>query len=221
MHSDETMMLNEFVESYLAMESIRSRSFSMSAFKKLDRIDEMLNYARTHLRALSSGSSREVFVLSSSKVLKIAIDELGIEQNQNEVEVSSAAPSSIIARVKHHDDQHRWIVAELVHPFDNEEQFKSALGLRFPRSSIWLLLNVAGARNFDQQLAMYVTNNGDLKRPHVVSFLHDLRQLLALGLSQGELEHAQQWGRTSDGRVVVLDYGLSKKLQKKHFGVAW
>jgi len=48
--------------------------FSLDEFKKLQDDEEILDYANERLEHMGRGSSRQVYILSSQKVLKIAYD---------------------------------------------------------------------------------------------------------------------------------------------------
>jgi hypothetical protein len=54
----------------------KSGKFDLSKFKGLDP-SEMFEYAKSTLEEIGRGSSRAAFVLSSGKVLKIAVHQVG------------------------------------------------------------------------------------------------------------------------------------------------
>jgi len=90
--------------------------------------------------AIGVGSSRVVYALSSSKVLKIAkapaqhsrLDATGagIAQNKAEVELSqNPKAGNVLAKVYDHDEQYRWIVMEIARPL-SQIKFEKILGIQ-------------------------------------------------------------------------------------------
>lgn len=58
--------------------------------KELDQLPtnkQMLTYCRENLTRLGKGSSREVFALSDTLVIKIALGGVGVKQNENEIRI--------------------------------------------------------------------------------------------------------------------------------------
>lgn len=59
----------------------------IDALNELDTNKSMLKYCRANLTLLGKGSSREVFALSRTLVIKIALGSVGVKQNTNEIRV--------------------------------------------------------------------------------------------------------------------------------------
>ena len=65
--------------------------YNNSIINELDNISSIKNklkFAQENLNLVGSGSARTVFALEEDKVLKIAKDERGIEQNKVEINIS-------------------------------------------------------------------------------------------------------------------------------------
>lgn len=91
-------------------------------------------YATNTLPKLGQGSSRVTFAYSGDKVLKIAMNNAGIEQNRNEVQAFQQAESGgfadIVTKVYNWDkNSFKWVIEELVKPFDNDKDVYVSLGL--------------------------------------------------------------------------------------------
>ena len=90
-------------------------------------------YARDFLPIQSSGeaegSSRCVFAYSGGKVLKIAMNQAGIAQNEAEVEIYKAnSNNGVVTKVYDYAPDCKWVIAELVKPFTGSE-FNTFLGM--------------------------------------------------------------------------------------------
>jgi len=88
---------------------------------RLRDIASVNDYASRTLRKIDTGSSRDVYTLSSKKVLKVALHEVGVEQNLNEwkhTEFSSVLPITVTHVC---DEFGLWVVAELVKPMSAQE----------------------------------------------------------------------------------------------------
>ena len=59
----------------------------LKALDLLPTNNAMLKYCRENLTRIGKGSSREVFALSSTLVVKVAMGGVGVKQNENEIRV--------------------------------------------------------------------------------------------------------------------------------------
>ena len=92
-----------------------------------------LEYVHKTLPFINAGSSRSVYALSETEVLKMAMGEKGTTQNATEYKLfHSASPEvkEVLAKVlEPHDEEFQWIVMEKVKTFASEEEFHKYLGL--------------------------------------------------------------------------------------------
>lgn len=65
----------------------KSAKEHLAVLKNLPTNNDMLKYCCVNLHRLGRGSSREVFALSSTLVVKIALGSVGVKQNENEIRV--------------------------------------------------------------------------------------------------------------------------------------
>lgn len=166
------------------------------------RIESAQWYARSHLKKLGEGGARAAYLLTSRSVLKIALDEAGMDQNVEEAMASSDAPDDApIARVLRQSAPPMvWIVSELVRPVHGDAEFAELCG-------------------YDLQDVMHALQDARReltlgKRPteHSIGdpFIWRLWSFVSTNsvalLDVNKLEH---WGVTADGRLVLLDYGYT------------
>lgn len=222
--------LKKLIESYVFRTLLEFKStFRWDKFKQQEGVIEQLTYAKTNLPMLGFGSSRVGFALPNTKyVLKVARSAKGIAQNKNEVEVfTSPVNSKIIAKVFDSASDYSWIVAETVKEFpDNESgrsQFLDHTGLSFSITEkiIGLIGDYKGA--WKDNLGKAFARNSQvfpmIEKKYVPNpFFAAVESLMVQkGLSAGDLTKVEHWGKTADGRVVLLDYGLTREIWKNHY----
>lgn len=200
-----------------AIRDIKGKNFDISEFKKLTSSEQILKYAEERLEFLEKGSSRSVFVLSSRKVLKIAMPfrsdpdnsvEAGIAQNQHEVDVyTSSTTKSIVTRIYDFDPEYKWLISELVKPFKSSYEFGKLTNLYF--NSMMAYIDDVEKDRID-------LNSIPSEYLKFINPLINLTRVVE-NFDVGDLWQIGHWGKTSDGRVVILDYGLSQDIYEEYY----
>lgn len=187
------------------VDSERGRRFDFSKFKRLDDIDDMLHYASLYLEFLGKGSSRAAFIFSSRYALKVALNDKGLAQNEAEVNVYTNPTSKpIVAKIQAFDPRFRWLVSELVNPLQNEGEFKKLSGTDWEEFIEQIYdINIAGQHQ-----------EGRRYSPIALATATTMKQNQLL---LGDIDAIPHWGKTHDGRVVLLDYGLTSDIAKTHY----
>lgn len=194
----------------LIREAIRTlpgaEKFNMRKFSSLDDVSDMLKYARERLQPLGQeGSSRRAFLLSSGHVLKISLNNKGIEQSRHESKMSKELKSKMITKVREHDPMFRWIVSELVRPVSSPSEFESLSGMPWTDFKDGIR-----ALGFPDRPALQFKER---------EFLDGAIELISSGsLHYGDLLSLDHWGVTTDRNLVLLDYGTSKQIWKDLYG---
>lgn len=201
-------LLHEYVS--LMIESIRSKKgvnskmgsrFDLKKFKSLDNIHMMLNYAEQFLDPLGEGSSREAFALTSRHVLKVALNEKGLAQNQAELDVfTNPKTKGVVAQIYQSDDQDRWLIVDLVKPVKQEDEFAQLTGTDWASFRATLKKGLKGEEVWPDKFTQAALNVAK-----------------ANNLMFGDLGEMDHWGKTSDGRVVLLDYGFTRGVRDAHY----
>ncbi len=199
------------------------KKFNLAEFKNLKTTAEMVEYAYDRLEPVGSGSSRKVFILTSRKALKIAAssmmrdDKAGIAQNKEEVrffENPSVRP--VVAAVFDHDPEFRWIVSELVRPIEEESEFKSLTDCDWDQ-----IVNAISVMQYPDvdldvlrsELSNYEEQSGTITD----EMMQTLLDLEGAGLGSSDLKVLDHWGKTTMGRVVLLDSGFSTEVQEEFY----
>ena len=200
------LLLKEIYGSFLN----EKKYLDVEKFKKLSG-DEAEEYLNNHGKEFGEGSARKTYLIDSSKILKLAKGTKGIAQNEAEVSVyTNPNVRSVVAKIFDYHPDFRWVISELVRPMEasraGARDFSRLTGLDFnefisdlDRLSAYSSEEIDGLEHFsDFHKAVLQMMN------HESVLLADMR----------ELEH---WGKTSDGRVVLLDYGYTKETAKLYW----
>jgi len=164
---------------------------------------------------LGQGSSRRAYdvVWDGKRVaLKIALNDAGVDQNRAEVSSSErwAEFSDILALVRDVDPRYSWIVSDLVEPLgeDDVEGFEDLSGVE------WV--------NFENDLRKYLQHESQHYGKQPGRKVHPFtKKVIAFArrtnTKWGDLINLGHWGKTPDGRIVVLDYGFTEEVGAKHY----
>ena len=108
----ETMTF-ELLENMMVDEDYPS-TFDMEHFATLKKFNERVRYCEEHLKRISSGSARIVYMIDDTKVLKLAKNQKGLAQNEVEIQWGQDSYfSSILAHTFMYDQNDLWVEMEL------------------------------------------------------------------------------------------------------------
>jgi len=218
-------LLKEYIEELVLLEKIRKRQnndvryrsspsafqrFSINKFKEIynnEGINIASNYADETLTLFGHGSARNVYLLNSKTVLKISRDNFtGPAQNETEVDIyTNKLTKSIVAKIYDFDDKnYEWLVSELVNPVHDTDEFKKLTGADFYTFE-----------DIIEQPELYINTKFNFKIEKFTQKILDLMK--NTDLLPGDLISIEHWGKTSDQRVVLLDYGFTKKVMRDYY----
>lgn len=217
---------------YEAVRSLPSTKFNWNEFKKLK--SEHLRYARKTLKLLGEGSSRRTYLFSSHKVLKIAKNDAGRAQNKTEVEVfTNPQVKDITTKIFEYDDNYQWILSELVKPV-GEYGLSEWLGFTsLPTSDLLYIIlpykydypkntQVTGVDLINKLIKDKHGEKSDVFKSQIyhklVKFIRQLSKFVeATNMHYADLYVDDHYGFAPDGRLVVLDYGLSENTYDSYY----
>lgn len=207
------------------------RGFNLNHFKKLPTNLGKIRYAKSMLPHIGQGSARTVYAVSGDRVLKIAMNHKGIAQNQAEVDVflemDQAGFGSVVAKAIDYDPKYHWILSEAEQPFtrgyDAEQTFEKKTGVTFslfrvilrslhsfPLENIGLLGRSSHPTDFSNKLEKIAENPPFILKALEYAMRH-------LNLLEADLTHIEHYGKTADGRIVLLDYGFTHDVQMRYY----
>ena len=190
-------------------------SWNKDEFNKIHSYAGKVKYAAQHLQRISSGSGRVVFIIDDTKALKMAKNDRGVAQN--EVEVDWGAQDmygDIVAKIYDFDEVgYRWIEMELAKKL-SMSKFRELTGIN-DLNEFWEYLQYSGNNHNaepSKELIEKYDNNEFADR--VKSFMLDFDK------GYGDLARLNSYGlvnRNGKESVVIVDYGLSNQVHKKHY----
>jgi hypothetical protein len=169
------------------------------------------------------------FDLQDGTVLKMAWNDQGISQNQSEIQTFQRAKATglqdVLASITQSAHDKSWLVMEKVSPV-TEQEFANLAGVTFQVMRMVLKrFNEFGLMNqtinairadvqHDAQRAPERYKDGallkDLEQSRNSEFLEKLTSVVEVGaLNPGDLFDISHWGKTENGRLVILDYGMN------------
>jgi len=88
------------------------------------------------LKYMDSGSSRRVYRLNKTRVLKVASSKRGFEQNKYEVFVYNSVGDSLVARIYWYAPDYKWLISEYLDESDTTCRQESRVMSGIIRSGI-------------------------------------------------------------------------------------
>lgn len=200
-------LLREYIQ--LALEARLAPGFDTSMLKKLKTPPEIYDYVKDYLPEMGRGSSRATFLLGSRKILKLAKNQAGIGQNEAEVDVyTNPSTKGITTKIFEYDPKYNWLVAELVRPLKSGD---------FERMTRWGFDEFGSSLANVKAFGMTPRAKEDIPN-HMKKFFDDVIQVIKSGeLELSDLRVEDHWGKTADGRIVLLDYGYTNDVKNQHY----
>lgn len=186
-----------------------SESFNLNTFKGIADVEEQRNYLEKVGENIGAGTAREVYSIGNSavKLAKPNNLEAGQKQNKAEYDVYTTLKEGkgrkaklLVPKVYFADEPNfNWIVVEKVEPITG---FIKELGLGDTQESLFRRAMV-GMTSYD----FFLSTLSKEQKP----FFLELKELIDMfRLEPAELLGDEQWGKTSDNRIVLIDSGLKK-----------
>jgi hypothetical protein len=192
-------------------------SWNIEEFKKLKSFNKRIKYCEQNLQRISSGTSRIVYKIDETKVLKLAKNEKGIAQNNTEINFSEDYLwDMVVAKLFDHDEDGLWVEMELA---------------RKVTTSIWnnivgIPIDIFrdGTRFMEQQKGKTLYR---LKEPERMEELYEndftstILDLIAnYDVGSGDFGKLSTYGLVNrDGKdeIVIIDYGLTNEVYNSYY----
>lgn len=192
------------------MENFSDGDYHLSAYKEMDeKIGVLLDGIKA--KYINQGSSRATYRLNKDYVIKVAMNDIGVAQNLNEVAYFKLK-NSVFNRNVSSSKKGYWIIAEYAAPVTNKkimELFGCTKGQL--DSMISHALTNCKFRNKTVK-ELYETKYCNHK------FFKDLRKLPQMGLITDDISafYSQNYGISKKG-LVVLDGGLTAETARLYY----
>lgn len=188
-----------------------------------NRLSKLVNHAKKHHKLLSSnGSSRIVFELDDKRVIKIAKNENGLEQNYTESSIyNDKIVDDILCPVLEEDDneQPKWIIVRKATKCKVSD-FKKYFNLTYQEFVVAVdyLCYITGQERsgWDLEEGKAIMEREEVQDDeyHVLHRIHDL--LGSYDMAGGDLKKRSSWGIV-DNELVLIDYGYTMDMAKRDY----
>lgn len=199
-------------------ESIDVQGFNIEEFKKLTTFQKRIQYCAERLQRINQGSSRIVYKLPDEKVLKLAKSKKGIAQNEAEIEQSlDNYINSLLAKVYDYDENNLWLVAQYCKPI-NDQRFQQLVGVKF--SDYWDIITYEDYERNPVKYRRAVTkpSKPKIQDYYENEFINDMMDyIINYEPPIGDILRISSYGETSDGSLVLIDYGLTKSVGEEFY----
>lgn len=151
------------------------------------------------------GTARKIYPLEDNKVLKMAKNPKGIQQNLTEIHIGTDKEfSDVVSNVSKYDEKGKWLIAEKAKPM-TEYKFEELLRYQADGFFFWLRFD-------NEELGKYYN-----KQP----FSLKIKKLIEkYDLDRFDVAQMSSWGHIGN-RVVLIDYGLTRHIARKYYGVGY
>lgn len=195
-------------EDFVIDEMAYPESFNFEEFKNIKSFVGKQKYARQHLLGkVGAGSSRAVFKVDDEKVIKIALNKRGLQQNMVEAE-GYKQNYDVVARVFDVDDDDMWVEMELAKKV-SASRFKFLVGASPEEVVGWLCKQKGEKRCWGDDLIDLDENEFAID---LQNFVFDYDYPLP-----GDFKRLSTYGEVvRDGKptIVVVDFGFDSGTER-------
>jgi GNAT superfamily N-acetyltransferase len=194
-------------------------NWNVEEFSKLKSFNQRIQYCEKNLLRISSGSSRVVYKIDETKVLKLAKNKKGLAQNEVEIDFSNDYMwDGLVAEIFNYDENNLWTEMELARKV-NPKMFQEVTGLNFDE--------------YCDNLRYYDSQQGNRKntykptKPESYDDMWEneygsgmLNLVGSYDLPVGDLCRLSTYGvvsRNSQNDIVMIDYGLTKDVYDSYY----
>lgn len=201
--------------------------FNMKTLISLPSFAKRLQYCMQYLKKIGAGSSRVVFAVDNEKVLKVAKNEKGIAQNQEEMQDWRQNYYDCFAKV--YDASEDGIFLEMqAARREKDSDFRKLTGYGFDVMSAWIGYTASlytprnrmiyRDRNFDELFDSEEWAEG-LDNYNLFSRVHSYLCDTSSG-AYGDLQRLSSWGVVSENGeeyLVIIDFGLTDEVFDNYY----
>ena len=193
-------------------------NFDINQFKELSSYRKKLQYAKEQLgKPIGSGSSRSVYRVDETKVLKLAKNKKGIAQNRVEIEWGRDRYfGDLLANVFEYDEENSfWVEMELAVKAKKSD-FKNLWGVDFTNMGLylknWHSINNGGREAFRVEDEESFIESTEVQK--TVEFMH------STDAPAGDFGRISSWGvveRNGENDLVLIDFGLTGEVYNSYY----
>lgn len=203
----------------LIKEMAYPEGFSLDTLKKLPHYTKRLAYVEGHLEKIASGSSRTVYFIDETKVLKVAKNKKGLAQNRVESDYS-LQNYTIVAKVFDSDEEDIFLEMEFAYKVTPKD-FKRIVGISIDDLATFL-------RNvyYENHGIHHNTDDKDYKKWYDEQWENEwITELVEVCINYGfsmpgDFGRLSSYGkviRNGQEHIVLIDFGLTEDVWKEYY----
>jgi len=195
--------------------------WDVDEFKKLKSFAQRMRYCQDKLERISSGSSRIVYKIDDTKVLKLAKNSKGIGQNNTEIDFSNDYMwDGVTAELFDSDENGLWVEMELARKV-TKQIWKNMIGMPldiFEECCVYM---------YQQNNQYGFKHKFRIQKPEGFENLYDIdltSRILDLvanyNLIIGDFGKLSTYGlvnRNGKDEIVIIDYGLTQEVYDSYY----
>lgn len=212
----ETMTF-DLLENMMVDEDYPS-TFDMDHFQTLKSFAQRVKYCEEHLKRISSGSSRIVYMIDDTKVLKLAKNQKGLAQNEVEIQWGQDSYfSSILAHTFLHHPDDLWVEMELARKVSKKD-FQRLTDCTIEELYHYLI-------NFNEinrrKRPMFTMDPAVKERLDENEFVSAIVDFMSnIGAPAGDFGKLNSYGivqRGGQDDIVLIDFGLTNDVYQTYY----
>lgn len=218
----KNLKLKYILENFQEIDEDYPLDFNLDKFKEINSYAGKIKYAKQYLgKPLGAGSSRIVFKVDDTKVLKLAKNKKGLAQNSAETNWVNFS-YDILAKIFDFDNEDLWVEMELARKAKPSD-FKRLLG--FNIEDLVTYLTIKYHEHEGKKYPYHLDPNAEfiVKKLDDIDFINDLVEFMHYSESPvGDLGRLSSWGvvnRNGKEVLVLVDYGLTEDIYKCYYCV--
>lgn len=195
-------------------------SFDMAKFKSLPSFAQRVKYCEANLKRISSGSSRIVYLVDDTKVLKLAKNKKGLAQNEIEAGYSKYNDlSGVVAQTFDYDEHNLWVEMELARPV-RKADFKRITGYSF-EDYCAAINNYGNDVNYSKYSRTMPIDKDVMASMWENEFTYGMFDYIGnYGIPVGDLMRLSSYGivkRNGNDAIVLIDFGLTSDVYDSYY----
>jgi hypothetical protein len=207
----------DIVENMMIDEEYPS-TFDMDHFKTLTKFAERVRYCEEHLKRISSGSSRIVYMIDNTKVLKLAKNKKGIAQNEVEIQWGQDSYfGSILAHTFMYHPNDLWVEMELARKVSKKD-FTRLTDCTIEEMNYYIR-NIKEINNRRRPIFHIAPEVEDRLRENefVSSIIEFMENIDAPAGDFGKLNSYGIVQRGGQDDIVLIDFGLTNDVYQTYY----
>jgi len=193
-------------------------TFDMDHFKTLTKFAERVRYCEEHLKRISSGSARIVYMVDDTKVLKLAKNQKGLAQNEVEIQWGQDSYfGSILAHTFMYHPDDLWVEMELARKVSKKD-FQRLTDCTIDEMNDYLINFNEINRGKRPIFSMDPEVKARLDENEFVSAIVDF--MANIGAPAGDFGRLNSYGiiqRGGQDDIVLIDFGLTNDVYQTYY----